>query len=325
VLVALTIIVLSIVITLINPAYSTLPNIFRILRSSIIVGMFAMGAVIVLISGGIDVSFPAVAMFAMYVTVRIMVDTGIDSVLFAFVVSALVGLLLGGINAVFIAVFKLPTLIVTLGTLSLFRGVLLFFIGSERLRIADVSEPLSEMARANLFTIEAPGGGLANLHIAFVFPVVLAVIVWLVLRYTMLGRAVYAIGGDREAAERVGFNLLRVQFFIYLFVGLIAGVTGMLYCVLSREADPFSLVGAELDVIAAVVLGGASITGGRGTVIGTVLGVLLITIISSSLVLVGIPSEWQRFVIGVLIIIGTAIPVLQTGRNALRKHVTVGA
>ncbi|MCC6611918.1 MAG: ABC transporter permease [Anaerolineae bacterium] len=311
VIIALTIIILSIFIGLVNPSFFSIPNVFRILRSGIIVGMFAMGVLIVLISGGIDVSFPAIAVSAMYITVVFIRDTGIDSLVLSFVVAGLIGLALGLFNAFFIALFKLPTLIVTLGTLSLFRGLLLFFVGSQRIRIAEVSPVLSDLSRGNLITIDNPAGGVANLHIAFVFLVVLAVIVWLLLRYTMLGRAIYAMGGDLEAAERVGFNVRRTQFFIYGFVGLVAGITGIVYCSLSREADPFSIVGIELDVIAAVVLGGASIMGGRGTVVGTLLGVLLITLISSSLVLLGISSDWQRFVVGILIIIGTSIPVLQ--------------
>jgi len=312
VIIGLTIIALSIFIGLVNPSFFSTANVFRILRATIILGMFAMGVLIVLISGGIDVSFPAVAVFAMYVTVSLIRSGALpDNLLLSYGVSALIGLGLGLFNAVFIAWLRLPTLIVTLGTLSLFRGVLLFFVGSQRIRIAEVSPSLTELSRANLLTVENPGGGLANLHLAFAFLIVLALIVWGLLRYTMLGRAIYAIGGDREAAERVGFNITRIQFFIYGFVGLLAGITGFTFAALSREADPFSIVGMELDVIAAVVLGGASITGGRGSVIGTLLGVLLITLMSSSLVLLGISSDWQRFVVGLLIIIGTTIPVLQ--------------
>lgn len=311
VIVAITIVLLALIIGSINPAFFSTQNLFRILRATIIVGMFSMGVLIVLISGGIDVSFPAIAAFSMYVTVIFIRDSGIDNLLLSFVLAGGVGILLGLVNAVFIALFKLPTLIVTLGTLSLFRGVLLFFVGSERIRLAEISPTLSDLSRANLLTVENPNGGLANLHLTFAFLIILAVVVWVLLRYTMLGRSIYAIGGDREAAERVGFNIRRTQFFIYAFVGLVAGITGLVFSALSREADPFSIVGTELDVIAAVVLGGASIMGGRGTVIGTLLGVLLITLISSSLVLLGISSDWQRFVVGLMIIIGTSIPVLQ--------------
>ena len=120
------------------------------------------------------------------------------------------------------------------------------------------------------------------------------------------------MGGAREAAERAGFNIRSNQFIIYGFVGLVSGIGGMIVATLFRQANPFSIVGTELDVIAAAVLGGASIAGGRGTVIGTLIGVLLITIVNSSLVLLGIPSEWQKVVVGFLILVGTAIPILQS-------------
>jgi len=128
----------------------------------------------------------------------------------------------------------------------------------------------------------------------------------------MLGRSFYAMGGDRESAERAGFNILRTQLIIYGFAGLLSGIGGMIVGALFRQANPFSIVGTELDIIAAAVLGGASIAGGRGSVIGTLLGVVLITIAKNSLVLLGIPSEWQRVIVGFFILLGTAIPMVQS-------------
>jgi simple sugar transport system permease protein len=306
------------IIAIINPtAFLSVQNLFRILRACIVLGIFALGTLIVLISGGIDVSFPAVAITALYISTRIIVDTGIDSVPLAFLLGSLIGLALGLVNGVFIGIFRLPTLIVTLGTLNLFRGALLFFVVSERIRLSEVTTNFAEASRLNLVTVQLARGE-ASLPFTFALLLVLALVVWFILSRTMLGRAIYAIGGDREAAERAGFNIVRTQFFIYGFVGLLAGIGGIVYGILSREADPFSIVGTELDVIAAVVLGGALITGGRGTVIGTLLGVLLITVISNNLVLLGIPTEWQRLVIGILIIIGVGIPALQ----ALRRRST---
>ncbi len=167
---------------------------------------------------------------------------------------------------------------------------------------------------------EAPNGGQVQLRTAILIVIGLAILVSFILRYTMLGRGIYAMGGAREAAERAGFNIRRTQFFIYGFAGVIAGIAGLS---LLRQANPFSIVGMELDVIAAVVLGGASIAGGRGTVIGTLLGVLLITIVSNSLVLVGIPSDWQSVAVGIILIIGTAIPAVQAQRAARRARVAL--
>jgi simple sugar transport system permease protein len=211
---------------------------------------------------------------------------------------------------VFIGLFKLPTLIVTLGTLSLFRGAVLFFVGSDYYNTAEMPPGIIDYARASVFTVQT-GTGTTGLHPAFYILLVAVIVVWLVLRYTMLGRSFYAMGGAREAAERSGFNITRNQFIIYGFVGLLSGLGGMVVAALFRQANPFSIVGTELDVIAAVVLGGASIAGGRGSVLGTLLGVLLITIVNNSLILLGIPSEWQKAVVGFLILIGAGIPMIQ--------------
>jgi simple sugar transport system permease protein len=318
----LTIVVLSIVVGAINPAYFSSANIARMLNSAIVIGIFSLGVLIVLISGGIDVSFTAIAIFSMYVTVNLLLQWGYEGpVGLAFLISGGIGLILGLINAFFIALFRLPTLIVTLGTLSLYRGFMLFFIGSTYIR--DIPQGMDDFSRSNLMAFEAPNGGQVQLRTAVLILIGLTILVSFILRYTMLGRGIYAMGGAREAAERAGFNIRQTQFFIYGFAGFIAGIAGLTFGSLLRQANPFSIVGMELDVIAAVVLGGASIAGGRGTVIGTLLGVLLITIVSNSLVLVGIPSDWQSVAVGIILIIGTAIPAVQAQRAARRARVAI--
>jgi simple sugar transport system permease protein len=162
--------------------------------------------------------------------------------------------------------------------------------------------------------------GVANLHPAILITLGTIVLVWLLLNYTMLGRGVYALGGAREAAERAGFNVPRIQYFIYGFVGLLSGVAGMTFGSLARQANPQDIVGMELNVIAAVVLGGAQLTGGRGSVLGSVLGVILVVIASNSLVLIGVPTVWQRVVIGLIILIGTGLPALQARRVRQRGY-----
>jgi simple sugar transport system permease protein len=163
--------------------------------------------------------------------------------------------------------------------------------------------------------------GTANLHPAIIITIAAIIITWLLLNYTMLGRGIYALGGSREAAERAGFNVTRIQYFIYGFVGLLSGIAGMTFGSLARQANPQDIVGTELNVIAAVVLGGAQLTGGYGTVLGTVLGVILVVIANSSLILIGVPTVWQRVVIGLIILVGTGIPAIQARRAGKR---TVG-
>ncbi|GAB4472216.1 MAG: ABC transporter permease [Anaerolineae bacterium] len=317
--IALILIGLSLFIGIINPHFFSVANIFSLIRSATIMGIFALGVLVVLISGGIDVSFTGIAIFAMYTTVSILVGQNYQGdMLLPFIMAAAMGLVLGLFNAIFIALFRLPTLIVTLGTLSLYRGAMLFWVGSDYFNTAELPPGMREYARAAVFSLETPSGT-TSLHPTFFILVVLALLVWFVLRYTMLGRSFYAIGGDREAAQRAGFNIPLTQFIIYGFVGLISGIGGMIVGALFRQANPFSIVGTELDVIAAVVLGGASIAGGRGSVVGTLLGVMLITIVNNNLVLLGIPSEWQKLVVGILILVGTGLPLLRTKLAEMRS------
>ncbi len=323
VLVAATIVLLSLVIGLNNPTFFSVGNLFDLLRSSVVMGIFAMGVLIVIVSGGIDVSFTAIAVFALYSTTLILKQSLPDaSIGVGFAIAAGIGLGLGLINAFFIAQFRLPTLIVSLGTLSMFHGFLLFAIGNQIIR--DVPAAMEAFARSALIQVPL-ARGVANLHPAILITLGAIVLVWLLLNYTMLGRGVYALGGAREAAERAGFNVPRIQYFIYGFVGLLSGVAGMTFGSLARQANPQDIVGMELNVIAAVVLGGAQLTGGRGSVLGSVLGVILVVIASNSLVLIGVPTVWQRVVIGLIILIGTGLPALQARRASQQGYHRVGA
>jgi simple sugar transport system permease protein len=313
-LVAVIILVFSLVTGIVAPSFFTLANAFDLLRASIVVGILAIGVLVVLLSGGIDVSFTAVAAFAMYTSILFVTSNELTAhwaVVFA--ISVGIGTMLGLVNAVFIGWFRLPTLIVTLGTLSMFRGFLLAFVGT---RIINVLPPsMREVSRTPLFRVTSPEGIIFSLPLAFVFLVVVVALTWFILRKTMLGRSIYAYGGNPEAAERAGFSILKVRFFVYGYVGALAGLAGIIHVSLARVANPVDLVGQELTVIAAVVLGGASIAGGRGTIIGTLLGIALIVIVSNSLVVLGIPSYWQRVAVGLLILLGTGVPAYQARRS----------
>jgi len=129
------------------------------------------------------------------------------------------------------------------------------------------------------------------------------------------------MGGDLEGARRAGFPVVRLQIMLYVLVGAVAAIGGLIHVVLGRSANPQDLVGTELDVIAAVVLGGASIFGGRGTVTGTVLGVLLVQIINNSLILMGVPTAWQRAAVGFLLVIGVGIQAVMARRASRRTFV----
>jgi simple sugar transport system permease protein len=316
-IVAVTIIIMVAMISFLNPAFFSIGTLFNILRSSIIMGIFAVSTMMVIIYGGVDVSFTFIAACSMYLTIRLLEAIGYTgSPVLLFVLTAIIGLGFGLINAFFISRFKLPTLIVTLGTGAAIQGFVVFFVGSEH--IIDLPGHLLDFSRASLLTVQLPNGALVNLHPAIFITISLAIIIWFLMKKTIFGRGIYAIGGSREAAERSGLNIRGIEYALFGFVGLCSGLGGMLYACLNRQANPHLMVGSEMDVIAAVVLGGASITGGRGTVAGTLLGVLLIVILNNSLILIGIPSQWQKVVIGLVIIMGTAIPIMQS--KLKQKH-----
>jgi simple sugar transport system permease protein len=316
-LVALVVVAFCVVTAIVQPNFLSLPTLFDLLRGSIVIGIFAIGVLLVLISGGIDVSFTAIAAFAMYTTTLTLTSLGIDIPWpAAFLLSILIGTALGLLNAVFIAGFRLPTLIVTLGTLSLIRGFLLTFVGSQL--ISNMPPSLREFSRLIMIRGTTADGFFFSLPWAFAALVAVVVGTWFLLYRTMLGRTIFAIGGSVESARRIGIPVRGTQVFVYAYVGALSGLAGIIHASLARVANPFDLVGLELSVIAAVVLGGARLAGGYGTITGTLLGVALIVLVNNSLILLGIPSTWQMVVIGALILVGTGVPAYQAKRAALR-------
>lgn len=316
-LVAVVIVVFCLVATVSDPNFFSVTTLSDLLRASIVLGILAIGCMLVLISGGIDVSFTAVAVSAMYITTKFSLAFWPEMPWYLiFSMSIVTGALLGLINGIFIAGFGLPTLIVTLGTLSVFRGFLLTFVGSDR--ISALPPDMREFSRMVIARGTTPGGDFYNLPWAFAALVIVVLLTAFLLHKTMLGRSIYALGGSVESARRIGINVRRTQFFVYIYVGALAGLAGILHGSMGRMADPFSLVGLELSVIAAVVLGGARLIGGYGTITGTLLGVALIVLVQNSLIVVGIPSSWQTATIGLLILLGTGIPAYQAKRAAAR-------
>ncbi|WP_366653601.1 ABC transporter permease [Fodinicurvata sp. EGI_FJ10296] len=297
--------------------FLTVTTLFDLLRNSIVIGIFAIGVQLVLISGGIDVSFTAISAFAMYTTTLTLVSLGVDVPWYgAFGLAIAIGGILGAINGIFIAIFRLPTLIVTLGTLSMFRGFLLTFVGSEL--ISNVPAGMRDFSRMMMMRGTTEQGYFYSLPWAFAALVIVIALTWFILYRTLLGRQIFAIGGSVDSARRIGINVRATQFFVYIYVGAMAGLAGILHASMARVANPFDLVGLELSVIAAVVLGGARLTGGYGTITGTLLGVALIVLVNNSLILLGIPSTWQSVVIGVLILLGTGVPAFQAKRARQR-------
>lgn len=319
----LIILIFSAALTMINPVFLTLENMFDLLRSSSGTAILAIGVFLVLLSGGIDVSCTAIAIAGQYISVNVLIATGIDSIALAFLISILIGVSLGAINAVFISIFKLPTLITTLGTSSLYHGLLLEVVGTKAVNAGDLPESIKAFGKIEILTLTRADGSSYGLSIFFLILVILLLLTWFILKFTMVGRGVYAIGGNAEAAKRTGYNSHKIQFFIYCYAGFLAGVMGVMHISMIRYGNPNYLVGTELSVIAAVVLGGARISGGTGTLTGTMLGVILITILEKNLILMGLSSYWQQFFIGVVIILGVSITYAQNKFQA-RRNLSIG-
>lgn len=306
------IIVVVVLMSLASPAFFTPGTFFSLARSSLVPLVFALGVLLIMISGGIDVSFPAIAIFAAYTTIEWSTQASFDpTIVGIFAIAIVIGALWGLLNGVVIARFRLPTLIVTLGTQGLIKGILLTYVGSTYISAAQLPGSVAEAGDAHLLDI--PGAG--YLHGMLIPVVIIVVAVWWMLKYTMFGRSIFAIGGDAEAARRVGIKVVRTQVILYVLVGALAAFGGVIFVILGKNANPQTLVGTELDIIAAVVLGGASIFGGRGSVFGTVLGVMLVQLINNNLVLVGVPSTWQRAAVGILLIVGVSIQALAATRS----------
>lgn len=290
----------------INPRFWQLATLFDILRGSVVLGLFALGVLVVLAAGGLDVSFTAIAALTMYSITRLVIEQAPDmSIVAIFALGAGGGLLLGAINGILVHLLRAPSLIVTIGTQYVIRSLLLTFVGTAL--IINVPEAMESFGKLALWRYQTTDGGFAVLP-AFVLALgVAALLTWWILNRTLLGRAVFAIGGSLSVAERLGFRLRTVQVFAFAYAGLLAGIAGVIHVSGNRLANPFDLTGSELDVIAAVILGGARITGGTGTVIGALLGVVLVTLVNNSLVLAGVPSTWQKVIVGAFIVLAGAL------------------
>src|SRR5690554_3807302 len=305
--IAIVLILVMLAIGLINPAFWGVGNLFSLAKSNVIIGIMALGVLLVMIAGGIDVSFPAIAAAALYVTVRTMVALDYDGVLLPFIGACAIGILLGAFNAFIVERFKMIPLIVTLGTASIIRGLVLGLLGTSIVNINKMPKGLMAFGSMNIATETAANGAILGLTGMILVYGGIAFIMHFVLKHSMIGRSIYAYGGDPEAARRAGVNTRGAIFFVYCTAGLLAGFAGLLHSSMIWQANPRDFMGLELDVLAAVVLGGASIFGGRGSVIGTMIGVFTLVMVKNSLILMKIDTTWQRVVVGAILILATAI------------------
>jgi simple sugar transport system permease protein len=259
---------------------------------------------VVLISGGIDISFAAMAAVSQYLVATILVRDGGNWVV-AFGLAAFFGALLGVVNALLIYYLQALPVIVTISTMTFYFAMLMFITDGKSIY------DLPDWFTANLSLFGIP------------FPVVVAAIVLLVTAFLLsrlsVGRQIYGLGGNPEAAKRVGCNLLGLQCFVYGYSGFMAGIAGLVQAHRVEEVVPNALIGRELDVLAAVVLGGASLLGGIGTVSGTILGIVLLAILQNGLTLRGVSSYSFGFVTGLIILISVSATAYAAKRQQKRN------
>jgi len=303
--------------------FLTANNLVNLASAFIVPGLFTIGAFLVLVSGGIDVSFPALASLSVYIsTVFLITIEYTGGAWLAFLLAIVVGALLGAFNGVFVGVFRLPTLIVTLGSTYVFRGFMQGVLNS--VQWATIPRGMRDFGQAELFTATNPVTGLtARLPVLFLVFLFILILVSLMLRYTMFGRSIYSIGGSEISAHRAGYNVVRTKMMIYIIVGIIASIAGVIRVSMMQQLHPTNMLGMELRIIAGTVLGGTAITGGKGSLFGAMIGSLLIVIVVNSMILLGIPTSWRSVFTGALIIIGTGVSARQVVDRYRGKRVRV--
>jgi simple sugar transport system permease protein len=305
--------VLVIIISSLAPNFLSYENITNILKSYTVLGVFSIGVLLVIISGGVDVSFTAIAQVVQYIVVYVLLHYIPGNIGVAFVMAIFIGIGMGLFNGFLIYHYRMPAIIITIATQSLFYG-LLYVITRGKL-LYEVPPYFWNLADAKIFTVSSTGGIAVGLSVVTAIWFIMAFVFSLMLRYTILGRSIYLIGCNQTAAQRIGVNLLKTTLFVYGVTGAISSVASILHVAIVQTVIPNSIVGQEMQVIAAVILGGASITGGKGSVFGTVLGVLLFAILSNSLTLLKISSYWYNVFIGAIIIGSVIINALQEMRQ----------
>lgn len=281
--------------------FLTQENFLNVLRRSSVNGIIAVGMTSVIISAGIDLSVGSMlALCGMVGAYTMIAVGGVDPQGAALVVGTIVGVIAGIVcglvNGVLITKLKLQPFIVTLGTMSVFRGISY---------VMNKGEPYYVPGYKYL----GEGVVLGIPVSVLIFAVIIAIAGFL-LRYVRLGRYTYAIGSNREAAFHAGVNVDRNLIYIYTFTGLLVGIAAMIAASRTVSAQPTAGRGLELDIIAAVVIGGASLAGGRGTITGTIIGTLLISFLRNGCTLLGIPTNVQLIVIGAIIIAAVAVDQL---------------
>lgn len=287
---------LLVILSILSPdAFARPTNMINILKQASINGILAVGMMYVIISGGIDLSVGSTVALAGVIAASF-AHPGEYPLIVPIILAALVGALVGVLNGVGVAYGKLPPFIVTLGTMTIVRGVAL---------IAANGQPVFNVTKS----FEALAGGFVFNFVPHlvVFFVIITIIFAFILTRTLFGRWVYAIGGNETAARVSGINVNRIKVAVYTLAGFLAGISGLLLASRLISGNPTSGQAYELDAIAAVVIGGVSMSGGAGKWFGTVIGALIISVIGNGLDILNVSSHFQLIIKGLIIIVAVLL------------------
>ena len=300
----------SVSVAIVNPAFLNPDTAFDLIRSASRDIILAMGLLLIMMSGGIDISFMAIALFGGYVSTYIFINLGISNIYLTFLLSSSIGVLLGLFNACLISYLKLPAFIITLGTMNLFHGFMALLVGTKTYGGGMLPLAYSAFGSGTLFQIETEYGAIGLT--TSVIPVVLVIITtWFVIYKTMIGRGLIAIGNSEESARRLGFNPFTLRLFAYGYMGALSGIAGITYITQVNAAYPDKLIGEELMVVAGAVIGGTSISGGKGKILGVILGIVIIYLLKSTLIFIGLSSSWNNFFVGIILVLSLSLTALQ--------------
>lgn len=312
--ISLVFIALCLLIQVRSHQFFTSNNIVDLLSALVVPGIFAIGEFMVIVSGGFDVSFPALASLTGFATTKMLLDVGWEGgVWLPILITLAIGAVLGAFNGLFIGYFELPAMIVTLGSSSVFKGFMQGTLNSKQLAV--IPQGMKSFGTSALFIAENKSSGLTSrMPATFIALVVVLILAYILLNKTMFGRGIYAIGGNPVSAHRAGFNVKRTRFLMFMFVGMISALAGLCRVCMMQQMHPTNMLGMEMNIIAGVVLGGTAIVGGSGTLFGCMLGTALIVVVENSMILIGIPTVWKDVFVGALIVAGTGLSAMQVTR-----------
>jgi ribose transport system permease protein len=299
-------IALMVFFSLANPNFLTWSNIGGILLSTAVIGILALGTTFVIITGGIDLSLGTGMTLASVITAVLLVNLGIPLV-FGVVGGILFGAFMGFVNGFNVAVLKIPPFIATLAMMLIAQGLALVVSGAAPIYFTGVPG-FTDIALGSV----VPGVRLPN---AVLILFLLTAVAGVILAKTLLGRYAFAIGSNEEATSISGINVRRWKMAVYTLSGAFTGIAGVVLAARLNSAQPALGLGYELQAIAAVVIGGTSLQGGKGSIVGSIIGALIMGVLVNGLRIMSIPQEWQTVVVGVVILVAVYTDILRRGKE----------